>query len=225
MATSRVEEARKVQERLRKSLIIRPLTLTSVRLVCGVDVSYLKDRDEVFATAVLLTYPDLGKVQEVWAVSRTEFPYIPGYLAFREVPVIVRALSELRERPDLLCVDGHGIAHPRRFGIASHLGVVTGIASVGVAKKKLVGDCVEPPDEKGAWTPILLDGEVVGAALRTREGVKPVFVSPGHLTDLESSLEFVISVAGRYRIPEPVRLAHQLTVKVRKEWMEKRGSP
>lgn len=218
MAGPLVEGARKIQERLKGSLRLLPLPLERIRSVGAVDVSYLGTRDTVFATVVLFSYPDLVPVEKRARAGVTDFPYIPGYLAFREVPIILDTLAGVEITPDVLLVDGHGIAHPRGFGVASHLGVVSGIPTIGVAKKKLVGTFDPPPDEKGKWTPLRVNGEVAGAVLRTRPGVKPVFVSPGHLTDLESSVKLVISVTGKYRIPEPLRQAHNLTVLCRAEW-------
>ncbi len=147
---------------------------------------------------------------------RNAFPYVPGYLTFREGPAVLAAWKKLRRRPDAMLFDGHGIAHPRRFGIASHIGVALSIPSVGCAKKRLVGEHREPGQERGDWVPLTADGETVGAVLRTRPGIKPVFVSPGHLADLASSIDLVLRFCSRYRLPDPARRAHQLTQEIRR---------
>ncbi|HFC53761.1 MAG TPA: deoxyribonuclease V, partial [Gammaproteobacteria bacterium] len=147
-----------------------------------------------------------------YAIARrpTSFPYVPGLLSFREIPAILEALQKLERPPDLLLVDGQGTAHPRRFGIASHLGVVTGIPSIGVAKSRLIGQHGEPPDERGAWTPLQEGEETIGAVLRSRKGVRPIYVSPGHCVTLERALEYVMRCVTRYRLPETTRQAHRL---------------
>ncbi|MDH3258215.1 MAG: endonuclease V [Deltaproteobacteria bacterium] len=225
MPSRRIENARKIQESLKKSLRLAPLDVGSIKSICGVDVSYLKDRNNVFATAVVLTFPGLLPVMEVFEIHETDFPYIPGYLAFREVPAILKALHRLSVPIDLILVDGHGTAHPRRFGIASHLGVVAGIPTVGCAKKRLVGEFEAPSPEKGARTFLYHRDEKVGAVVRTRGGKKPVFVSPGHLTDIESAVHVTLAATGKFRIPEPVRQAHGLTVKIRKGFQEGKVNP
>ncbi len=220
MASPLIEKTRIEQERLRKSLVISPLDERRVMLLCGVDVSYLGKREDVFSAAVLFSYPSMEVLEEVYTVRETTFPYIPGYLAFREVPTILDSLNKMEGNPDLIICDGHGIAHPRGFGLASHLGVVKGVPTIGVAKKKLVGEYSPPGKEKGSYSPLIYERKRVGTVLRTREGVKPVFVSPGHLTDIECSISFARALMGKYRILEPIRRAHQLTVKVRKEFMK-----
>jgi deoxyribonuclease V len=144
------------------------------------------------------------------AVVRMEvdFPYIPGLLGFREVPVLARAFEALSLKPEAILVDAHGTAHPRRFGSAAHLGVVLGVPTVGSAKSLLCGSYDEPPPQRGGWSPILLDGTVIGAALRTRSYVRPVYVSPGHLSDLPTAVALVLACSPLYRLPEPIRKAH-----------------
>lgn len=225
MRSRRIEEAREIQERLRKSLRLVPLHRDRIRTVCGVDVSYLGDRSVIFATAAVLSYPGLELLEEKFSVHETDFPYIPGYLAFREAPSILKTVALLTVPVDLFLVDGHGTAHPRRFGIASHIGVVSGLPAIGCAKKRLVGEYEEPSREKGAYTFLYHREEKVGAAVRTRDGKKPMFISPGHLADVESAVAVALSATGRYRIPEPIRLAHALTVKVRKDFREKQEIP
>jgi deoxyribonuclease V len=140
----------------------------------------------------------------------TRFPYVPGYLSFREVPAILGALASLDSPPDLILCDGQGLAHPRRFGLACHLGVLTGLPTIGVAKSRLIGTHVEVPQHKGAWVPLLDDDEIIGAVLRTRDGVQPLYVSVGHRVDLSTAIDFVLRCTTRYRLPETTRWAHKL---------------
>jgi deoxyribonuclease V len=190
--------------------VVREDELGEVTHVAGVDVGF-EDAGKVARAAVaLLAFPSLALVE--WAIARepTRFPYVPGLLSFREIPVVVAALKQLRRRPDLVLVDGQGLAHPRRLGIASHLGLVTGLPTIGVAKSLLVGEHRAPRQRRGAWTPLVHREEVVGAALRTRAGVAPIFVSIGHRVSLESAVRFVLACGSRYRLPETTRWAHRL---------------
>jgi deoxyribonuclease V len=225
MRAPRTFEARKIQERLKKSLKLEPLKGEKIKTVCGVDVSYLRDKSMVFATAVVLSFPGLDVMEQKFCVHETDFPYIPGYLAFREAPAILKTIDLLTVPVDLLLVDGHGIAHPRRFGIASHIGVITGLPAIGCAKKRLIGTYEEPSQERGAYTFLYHGEEKVGGALRTRYGKKPVFVSPGNLSDIESAIGLTLAATGKFRIPEPIRHAHGLTVKIRKDFKDEKENP
>jgi deoxyribonuclease V len=160
-----------------------------------------------------LSYPELELIEEAIAIQKTCFPYIPGLLSFREVPAVLDALEKLHGLPDLLLCDGQGLAHPRRFGLACHLGVLTGIPSIGVAKTRLTGSHGPVPMRRGDWTPLIHKSEKVGAVLRTRAGVKPVFVSVGHKTSLETAIAYVMACTTRYRLPETTRSAHRLASK------------
>jgi deoxyribonuclease V len=208
-----VRDARRVQETLRKRLKIIPLRKLP-SYIASLDAAFLGDR--VIGAACLFTYPGMVQVQEAFAVMECRFPYIPGYLSFREGPVLLEALGKLNVKPGLLMLDGQGIAHPRGMGIASHLGALLGMPSIGCAKSRLVGEFREPGRRKGSWSPLLIEGETVGAVLRTREGVRPVFVSPGNRIDLAGSVEIVMRCTGRYRIPEPLRCAHRAAGNVKK---------
>lgn len=183
--------------------------------VVGVDVAYDDERDLVAAAAVALDGVTLAVVEEATAVGRVSFPYVPGLLAFREIPTVVDALRRLGRTPDLVVCDGYGLAHPRRFGLASHLGVLTGLPTIGVAKNPFTSRYDLPGEERGASSP-LLDGtadgcdEVVGRALRTQKGVKPVFVSVGHRIDLDRACAHTLHLSPRYRIPETTRAADAL---------------
>jgi deoxyribonuclease V len=208
-----IAAARKIQERLAKKVRLgggkRP-----PKLIAGVDAAFSGNR--VFAAACLFSFPSLELVEEAFASMETRFPYVPGYLTFREGPAIVEAVLSLKQKPDLILVDGQGIAHPRGVGIASHIGVLLGIPTIGCAKSRLVGEFAEPGRKKGDWAPLLFGGKVVGAVVRTRDGVRPLFVSPGHRTSRLRSVEIVLASTAGYRIPEPLRRADSLSKKLKR---------
>jgi deoxyribonuclease V len=189
-------------------MAIRPLS-DEVRSVAGVDAAFRGN--QVIGCACLFAFPALTLLEEVWALRKTTFPYIPGYLSFREAPALIAALKRLKTPPDLVLVDGQGIAHPRRMGIASHLGLLLNVPTVGCAKSRLIGRYQEPGPKKGDWSPLLTNGEVVGAVLRTRQGVKPLFVSPGHRITLPESIKIVQACTRTFRLPEPLRRADHLS--------------
>jgi deoxyribonuclease V len=188
-----------------------------LRRVAGVDVSYEKHGDLFFAAVVVLSFPELEPVEEAFAVDRVTFPYVPGLLSFRELPVVLEAFRSLRSVPDAVLVDGQGIAHPRRLGIASHLGLWLDLPTVGCAKSRLCGEHPPPGVRRGDQVPLSLDGERIGTVLTTRDRVKPLYVSPGHRTDMAGAAELTLACARRYRMPEPTRLAHLLTNRLRRE--------
>ena len=157
---------------------------------------------------MVLSYPDLEVIETAGHVARARFPYVPGYLSFREIPVLLGAFRKIRRRPDLVVCDGQGVAHPRRFGLASHLGLVLGMPSIGCAKSRLVGDHDEPRRERGSSVPLIFEGREVGAVVRTRDGVAPLYVSPGHRIDVEGAARLVLSCCRGVRLPEPTRRAH-----------------
>jgi deoxyribonuclease V len=204
-----VAEARAIQESLHGRVITHD-RLGPVRTVAGVDVGFENGGEITRAAVVVLDFPGLTLQEQAMAREPTRFPYVPGYLSFREVPAVLAAIEKLQRKPDLLLCDGQGLAHPRRFGIACHLGLLTDIPSIGVAKSRLVGTHGEIPNEKGAWRPLRNGGEVIGAVLRTRVDVKPVFVSIGHRLSLETAIDYVLRCTTRYRLPETTRLAHRL---------------
>ena len=203
-------DAVRLQKRLAGKIVRRAVAEKSgrIRTVAGVDCSY--QEGVVRAAVVVLRYSDLETVSQAVARSPVNFPYRTGLLAFREGPVILNALSRLSMQPDLLIFDGHGIAHPRRFGIACHIGLLTGIASIGCAKTRLVGDFDPPGAERGSYSLLADRGEIVGAAVRTRTNVSPVFVSIGHCVDLTGSIRHVLHCCRRYRLPETTRRADRL---------------
>ncbi|UCD84024.1 MAG: deoxyribonuclease V [Deltaproteobacteria bacterium] len=201
------KEAVRIQNELRDRLIIRS-EFTNPKLVAGADVSYSKKIARFYAMVVILKYPELTPVEEAGATRPIEFPYIPGLLSFRETPVLLEAFKRVKNIPDVVIVDGQGIAHPRGLGLASHLGLILDLPTVGCAKKRLAGEHREVADRAGGYELLRINGNVVGAVLRTKKGVKPVFISPGHRIDLASSIELVLNTTRGYRLPEPTRQAH-----------------
>lgn len=203
-----VAEARAVQERLAPRVVVEPLPRPPV-LVAGIDVSCPPGGETGVAGAVVVHLPSLRVVDAVFARGPLLFPYVPGYLSFREGPLVLEALGQLSCDPDLLLFDAQGICHPRRLGLASHLGVILDRPAVGCAKSLLVGSHAEPGAQRGCRRRIVDRGETVGAALRTRDGVAPVYVSVGHRVDLAGAIRTVLACGGGYRIPEPLREAHR----------------
>ncbi len=206
--------ARKIQERLRKLVSIRRLA-HAPRFVAGVDAAFFGDH--VCAAACVYLVPSMTLVDQATAVRTTRFRYVPGQLFFREGPAVIAALRTLKIQPDLLLVDGQGIAHPLGIGSASHIGIVLGMPTIGCAKTHLVGEYRDPGNQRGAWTELQHQGAVVGAVVRTRTGVRPLFVSPGHRIDIEGAIRIVLQCSGTYRIPEPLRCADILSRKLRAE--------
>ena len=190
--------------------VLRVDDVGPVRRVAGVDVGFPGGGQIARAAVAVLSFPDLRPVEQALAERPVAFPYVPGLLSFRELPAVLAALAGLAQPPDLLLVDGQGLAHPRRFGIACHLGVLTGLPTIGVAKTRLVGAHDPVPDRRGAWVPLHDRGEVIGAVLRSRVGVKPLYVSVGHRLSLERAVEWVMACTGRYRLPQTTRAAHAL---------------
>ena len=203
------DQAIALQRELSERLILND-QIGSVRRVAGVDVGFEVNGAITRAAVAVLHYPELELVETAIARRPTAFPYSPGLLSFRELPAILDALHGLREPPDLLLCDGQGIAHPRRFGIASHLGLRVNIPSIGVAKTRLYGVHETPPESRGAWTPLRANGETIGAVLRTRSGVKPLYISPGHRISVATAVAYVMRCCTRYRLPETTRHAHRL---------------
>ncbi|MBI2413802.1 MAG: deoxyribonuclease V [Deltaproteobacteria bacterium] len=200
--------ARKVQRELADKVALSPLAKAPA-LIAGVDSAFFDDR--VISTACLFSFPSLELIEETFAIKEVRFPYIPGLLSFREGTSTIEAIEKLKKKPDLIIFDGQGIAHPRGLGIASYAGVLLDIPSVGCAKSRLVGEYDEPGKTKGSWSPLKILDKTVGAVLRTRANVEPVFVSPGHKIDIKGSLRLVLACATAYRLPEPTRRADALS--------------
>ncbi|MCH0541692.1 endonuclease V [Streptomyces sp. MUM 203J] len=211
-------EALAAQDALRGRVVLdEPGPPPGRGLVTGVDVAYDDERDLVAAAAVVLDARTLEVVDRATAVGRVSFPYVPGLLAFRELPAVLAALEALSAAPGLVVCDGYGRAHPRRFGLASHLGVLTGLPVMGVAKNPFAFTCEPPGERRGASSPLLAGDEEVGRALRTRDGVKPVFVSVGHRVTLANACAHTLALAPRYRLPETTRHADSLCREALKE--------
>jgi deoxyribonuclease V len=202
-------EALAEQDRLR-SAVVTGGTLSAVQLAAGLDVAYAKDSGQLAAAVVVLEVSTLAPVEHQAVAGVARFPYIPGLLAFREIPPLAEALSRLQTVPDVLVCDGYGIAHPRRFGLASHLGVLTGVPSIGVAKTPFTGYHDQPEAGRGQWADLTDGGEVRGRVLRTQQNVKPVFVSVGHAAGLDEACDLVLRLSPRYRLPETTRQADRL---------------
>jgi len=210
-----IPEARALQERLRDRVIERDRRRVP-RLVAGADISFDRRSPHLHAAVVVLDAESLEVVEVAAVRARARFPYVPGYLSFREIPPLLEAFAKLRSQPDLVVCDGQGRAHPRRFGLACHLGVLFDLPTLGCAKSRLIGDYREPGPRRGAHTRLRDGGEVIGEVVRTRSSVKPVFVSVGHRISLETARRTALRLAPRYRLPEPVRAAHREVNRLRR---------
>ncbi len=210
-------QAAKLQRDLARALVLdRPIA--SYRHIVSVDVSYNLGESMLYAAAIVFDAENQLVVERVSASMKVNFPYIPGYLSFRELPPILKALSKVKTPCQAVLADGQGIAHPRGFGLASHLGLWLNLPTIGCAKSRLFGHCKEPTPKRGNRTPLFSDNQsrVIGAALRTRSNVKPLFVSVGHLCDLDSAIELILKLSGKTRLPTPSHLAHHLANQIRK---------
>ncbi len=201
--------ARALQVRLRGRVIAED-RLDRLERLAGIDVGFEDGGRTARAAVVVLGYPNLEPLEQAISRQPTRFPYVPGLLSFRELPVVLEALAQLAQAPDLILCDGQGQAHPRRFGLACHLGVWTDLPCIGVAKSRLTGTHSPLPDQKGAWVPLVDGDETIGAVLRSRRGVRPLYVSVGHRVSLASAIGYVLAACPRYRLPETTRHAHRL---------------
>lgn len=208
-------EAVALQQQLRTQVRIQPLDRPA-ETIAGCDISFNKFEETVYAGIIVLRLDTLETIEEVGVISTATFPYVPGLLTFREGPALLEAWSKLTIEPDVVMFDGHGTAHPRRMGIASHMGLWLNRPTFGCGKSVLVGKYEEPAPERGNWSPMTHYKEVIGAALRTKNKTNPVYVSPGHLIDLPTALELTLRCHGGYRIPEPTRRAHLLVNALRR---------
>ena len=208
-------DAVKIQKKLGQKLDLRPLA-KKVKTIAGADISSSKISDRIWAGVVVFKYPELIKLEEKWVQGKSQFPYIPGLLSFREVPLLLETMKQLEISPDLILCDGQGIAHPRGLGLASHLGLLLNLPTIGCAKSRLIGEFSAVGLDKGDYVKLNYKGRVMGAVLRTRKGVKPLFISPGNKIDLEDSLKTVLGCSIRYRMPEPTRQAHLLVNRIRR---------
>ncbi|NLJ49709.1 MAG: endonuclease V [Candidatus Atribacteria bacterium] len=211
-----IQDAVRIQKDLSQYISFSfPFDSQEIHCLAGIDVSYL-GKNLACAVVVAFSYPELQIIEVVHSIKKTQFPYIPGFLSFREGPVVAACLQKLKSLPQIFFFDGQGIAHPRGMGLASHVGILYNIVSIGVAKSVLVGQYEEPPSDKGEYTWIFYHDQIIGAALRRKKDVKPVFVSPGHRIDLLSSIEWTLKVSDKYRIPTPTRIAHLYADKIKR---------
>lgn len=209
-------QAIRIQEELRARVVMTN-GFQKLTLIGGADVAFSKRYNRVFAAAAVFDHDTMSLVEEAYAEAPARFPYIPGLLTFREGPVVLKAFRRLRKRPDVILFDGQGIAHPRRLGLATHMGLLLNIPTVGCAKKPLRVQFTPPSLKRGSATKMMAGEEQVGVVLRTRDGVKPLYVSPGHLVDLATSVRIVLNAGRGYRLPEPTRIAHILVSRLRKK--------
>jgi deoxyribonuclease V len=205
-----IDEAIAIQEKLRVEIITSDSFPEPVQYVAGVDMGFEAEGTISRAAVAVLSFPDLKLQESAIARRPTSFPYIPGFLSFREIPAVLNALEKISITPDIILCDGQGIAHPRRFGIACHLGLIVDIPTIGVAKSILIGKHQEVPEEKGNWQPLINRGETIGAVLRTRTGTKPLYVSSGHRVSLTTAIDYVLRCTPKYRLPETTRIADKL---------------
>jgi deoxyribonuclease V len=204
------KEAIRIQETLRDRIILKN-TLLKVRTIGGGDVAYSKNGNLLFGAIVILSFPDMEILDMATADGQIPFPYIPTLLTFREGPILIKTFQRLKVKPDVMIFDGQGIAHPRGMGLASHMGLWLNLPSIGCAKTALLDEFISPGPSKGSYEWIRREGKKVGAVLRTKEKVKPLFVSPGHRIDLLTSIQLLLESCRGFRIPEPLRKAHQLS--------------
>lgn len=209
-------EAVSLQQTLRERVILQPLP-SQIQVLGAADVGYVPSMKKMVAAMVTFQWPDLTPLEAAQSTFHMDFPYIPGLLSFREVPPLLEAFESLGRKPDVILCDGQGIAHPRKLGLASHLGICLDLPTVGCAKKKLCGNHETLPLIRGQCQPLMFQGERVGYVLCSRTGVKPIYISPGHKADGESSLQLVRRCLGTYRIPQPLRHAHHLATRLRNQ--------
>jgi deoxyribonuclease V len=205
----RVDRAREIQNELRE-LVIGKDDIGRIERIAGVDVGIDGRSGRARAAVAVLDFPGCEPLEQALVNRAIRFPYVPGYLSFREVPPIMAALDKLKTPPDLIVCDGQGVAHPRRFGLACHLGVLTGIPTIGAAKSRLIGTYREPASRKGDWSELRDRNETIGAVLRTRAHVAPMFISIGHKVSLQTAIRIVLACCRKYRLPETTRAAHKL---------------
>lgn len=214
-----MEELRRLQETLAQYVRLEPLR-HQPETAAGVDAAYVGE--EIVAVAVLFDFATLTPLERSFVIARPALPYITGFLSFREGPHLAEAVRRLTRRPDLLIVDGQGIAHPKRFGLACHLGVELGLPAIGSAKSRLVGEYAEPAAERGSRTPLLDRKEEIGAVLRTRRNVRPVFVSPGHLITIDEAVAMVLRTTAGFRLPEPQREADRFAAEIKRRLFQEK---
>ena len=210
-----INTAKLVQDQLKDLISISPF-IDRINYIAGADVTYIPQNKLAIAGIAIFEYGSHEPIELCLAQEINEVPYIPGYLSFREGPVVLKAFQHLQHKPDIIIFDGQGIAHPRGIGLASHFGVVLNLPTIGCAKTRLIGDFREPSILKGNFTDLSIKGVIVGVVYRSRTNVKPLFISPGHLTDIQSSIQIIESCLSKFRLPTPTRIAHQIVTEARK---------
>lgn len=213
-------EAESIQRELAESVEARDRIRGDIRLIAGLDVAYETGGDRVFATVVVMDLASQETIETAVEVGTVTFPYVPGLFSFRELPPLSAALSKLQVSPDLMVCDGQGVAHPRRFGLASHVGVLFDIPTIGCGKSCLIGKYNEPAVDRGSQSPLYVGNDIVGTVVRTRASVKPLFVSVGHRVSLDTASNWILRLADKYRQPEPIRRANQLANEERAKVLE-----
>jgi len=202
-----VEQAKAIQLELKDKIRLQKL-ISSIRFIAGCDVSYSKKVERCFAAVTVFKLPELEIVAQAQSSGSINFPYVPGYLTFREAPILLKAFEKLEKAPDLVLFDGQGIAHPRQMGLAAHLGLFLNLPSIGCAKSRFIGEFEQPEEIQGSWTELNYQGKIIGAVVRTRDRVKPLFISPGYKITIDEAIEWVLRACTKYRIPEPIRASH-----------------
>ena len=208
------KQAIELQKQLAKKIRFTKIK-HSPKIIAGLDCAFTKNNQNIIACVVVMRLPHFEIIETKHSVKKVTFPYIPGLLSFREAPACIAAVKKLKHTPDLILVDGQGIAHPRRLGLASHLGLLFETPTIGCAKSRLIGKFTEPKKQKGSYCLLKHNDQTIGAALRTRENVKPVFVSPGNNCTLNDAIKLTLACAVKYRLPEPTRLAHNTVTKLK----------
>ncbi|MFC1554934.1 deoxyribonuclease V [candidate division KSB1 bacterium] len=208
------KEAVEIQKRLSDKIVLCPLS-GDVNYIAGADISYVKNSDRLYASVLIFEYPSLDLIETGSTVSEPAFPYIPGLLSFREIPPLLDCFKKIEIKPNLIICDGQGYAHPRRFGLACHLGLILNIPTIGCAKSRLTGHGDDPGKRKGSYTVLTDKNEKIGYILRTKNNVKPVYVSSGYLIDLEDAVRYILGCCRGYKLPEPTRRAHLEVNKLR----------
>ncbi|WP_330960844.1 deoxyribonuclease V [Photobacterium sp. 53610] len=203
------EEALNLQQEL-AAKVVKTDQVNKVKLVAGVDVAYQKDSDRLVASVVVLDAETLEVIETATAIDKEQFPYIPGLFSFRELPPLIKAFEKVKHLPDLIVCDGQGYAHPRRFGLACHLGVIFDVPTIGCGKTRLLGEHTEPDKNRGATAPLIDNGETIGSVLRTQDFINPIYVSIGHRVSLATACEWILKLSPKYRLPETTRKADQL---------------
>jgi deoxyribonuclease V len=199
-------------------LVLRRDRFGKIKTIAGADLAFSEDKEEAIGAVLVFEFPSLKEIERVYVVAPVRFPYVPGLLSFREAPILLKAFEKLQHRPDMILIDGQGIAHPRRIGIASHLGLLLDRPTIGCAKSRLCGEYLEPNKKRGSFSPLLDHGEQVGAVLRTRDGVKPLFISTGHRVRLESAIRIVLECHSGFRLPKPTREADLWVSQLKKKF-------